>query len=178
MVCLYQHSSPCPSYLYRMGIFQLWTMPLTESTQTCSLNASLSSPEHLSGSREEGATAGWPSLSVQGWLHTSISQQHRHFQSTSQWRRRYFPAMFNCFASSTRGTLAGGGIPRMSDDITLLQTVAEGSHTKYPRHHLCRMQIARKQTDHPAKQPWFFNAKGYWGGTRDRHQGTWCLLFE
>lgn len=51
-----------------------------------------------------------------------------------------------------RGALAGGGTPRMNDDVGLFQTVAEGSHTKHVRYHLCRTQTSRKQTDHPAKQ--------------------------
>lgn len=52
-----------------------------------------------------------------------------------------------------RGTLAGGGSPRMSDDVGLLQAVAEGSHNEILQAPSVKNTDIQKVGNPPAKQP-------------------------
>lgn len=48
-------------------------------------------------------------------------------------------------------TLAGAEPPRMSDDAVLLQTVADGSHSRYARNHLRGTEMSQKWRAHPTE---------------------------
>ena len=98
-------------------------------------------------------------------LRAGVDGTHQSPRSAShpQWVSIHFTiiqmvSLWQCLAAllpAPWGTLAGGGPPTVSDDVGLLQAVAEGCLTKYSRHHLSRAQMPRKQTAHPAKQPWW-----------------------
>lgn len=108
----------------------------TESNQTHSFNATPNSQAALvREKRGAGRGTGWLLLSVWGWR-APINLPVVCFPSLDGFHPLYSDtdglllAMFAALLPAPRGTLAGGGSPRMSDDVGLLQVVAEGSHNE------------------------------------------------
>lgn len=139
-------------------------MPLRTAQNTCQ-----------GAGRRERQQDGHPSLCRADCTHQSPSSlfpSYQHFDPLQSDADGISQPHLTALLPGPRGTLAGGGTPRMSDDIAFFQTVAEGSYTKYSRHHLCRTQIARKQTDFPLPSSHGFSMPGLLRKLqRDRHQG-------
>ena len=139
-------------------MFHLRVMPFIESTQTHSFNAASRqpSPTRKGAKRSKPGRVAIPLCAGAGRIHQSQGSASHPEQVSIHFTIRQTVSLWQCLAAllpAPPGTLAGGGPPTMSDDVGFLQAVAEGSLTKYSRHHLSSAQRSRKQTAHPAKQP-------------------------
>lgn len=150
-LCLHHKSLTCLSHPFWMEMFHLRAMPLVDRPKHTPLMPPQTAKLHPSGSREERARQGG---SVALPLGARVDGTHQSPSSAShpEWVSIHFTiiqmvCLWQCLAAllpAPWGTLAGGGPPTMSDDVSLLQAVAEGCLTKYSRHHLSRAQMSRK----------------------------------
>lgn len=147
--CLLHKSSTRLSRPFWTEMFHLRVTPFFESTQTHSFNAASRQPNstHLGAERSKLGRVAIPLCAGAGHIHQSQGNASHPERVSIHFTIRQAVSLWQCLAAllpAPPGTLAGGGPPAMSDDVGFLQAVAEGSLTKYSRHHLSSAQRSRK----------------------------------